>query len=225
MKSRLLSNGCSFNTPRPKDGVETFVSKEIAKHYNLEHTNLAMGGRGNKRIGFTTKWYFELEKEAGQDSFVVIGWSSMVRNDYVSSDKHKVDRIDRTEIGWRTWKTTDEIKWLQGFKGYDIENTLRMDFLDCVINLQSYLKLNKIPYVMYNALPNYNDDTILDFDVLSEAIDMTRFFAPSTSHMEWIQQRGFVVSENDPHPSEEGHKIWAKQLIEFIDANDLRTYK
>ena len=67
MKSRLLSNGCSFNTPRPKDGVETFVSKELAEHYNLEHTNLAMRGRGNKRIGFTTKWYFELEKEAGKE--------------------------------------------------------------------------------------------------------------------------------------------------------------
>ena len=27
----------------------------------------------------------------------------------------------------------------------------------------------------------------------------------------------------DPHPSVEGHKRWAEQLKEFIDANNLRT--
>ena len=44
-------------------------------------------------------------------------------------------------------------------------------------------------------------------------------------YLEWIKQRGFIVSENDPHPSQAGHELWAKQLIEFIDANDLRTHK
>jgi lysophospholipase L1-like esterase len=32
-----------------------------------------------------------------------------------------------------------------------------------------------------------------------------------------------IVSPNDPHPSAEGHRIWAEQLMEFIDANNLRT--
>jgi hypothetical protein len=34
--SKLFSNGCSFLTSRPKDGVETFVSRELARDYNLE---------------------------------------------------------------------------------------------------------------------------------------------------------------------------------------------
>ena len=31
---RLFSNGCSFLTPRPKDGVDTFVTRELADSYD-----------------------------------------------------------------------------------------------------------------------------------------------------------------------------------------------
>ena len=61
--SKLLSNGCSFLTPRNKDGVETFTTKILAQNYELELINLAMGGRGNTRISFSTKVYCEQNKE------------------------------------------------------------------------------------------------------------------------------------------------------------------
>ena len=35
--------------------------------------------------------------------------------------------------------------------------------------------------------------------------------------------KNLIVSPNDPHPSAEGHQQWTTQLIEFIDANNLRT--
>ena len=57
--SKLFSNGCSFLTPRPKDGVNTFVTQILAEQYNLQLFNLAMGGRGNDRISFTTKLWFK----------------------------------------------------------------------------------------------------------------------------------------------------------------------
>ena len=43
----LFSNGCSFLTPRPKDGINTFTTKIIAEQYGMQLENLAMGGRGN----------------------------------------------------------------------------------------------------------------------------------------------------------------------------------
>ena len=52
---QIFSNGCSFLTPRPKDNVDTYVSKIIAEGYGTDLHNIAMGGRGNKRINFTTK--------------------------------------------------------------------------------------------------------------------------------------------------------------------------
>ena len=56
--SKIFSNGCSFLTARPKDGVDTFTSEILSKQYGNQLFNLAMGGRGNERICFTTKLWF-----------------------------------------------------------------------------------------------------------------------------------------------------------------------
>ena len=219
--SKLFSNGCSFLTPRPKDGVDTFVSKLLAEDYNLELFNLAMGGRGNTRISFSTKVW--CEQNNNEDVFAVIGWSSAVRNDYITDDGWKKDRIPGTDLTWRTWKTLDNVSFIRKHKGWDIENNLTMNFLDNVFDLQNYFERRRIPYVMYNSLPNDFGNGTEDFTVIRNAINMDRFFNPTVSQLEFVSDKNFVVSPNDPHPSQEGHIQWAKQLKEFIDANNLRT--
>jgi hypothetical protein len=219
--SKIFSNGCSFLTPRPKDGVDTFVSKIIAENYNEELFNIAMGGRGNTRISFSTKVWCEQNKD--KDVFAVIGWSSAVRNDYITDDGWKKGRIPGTELTWRTWKTLDNVSFIRKNKGWDIENNLTMNFLDNVFDLQNYFERRRIPYVMYNSLPNYFGNGTEDFNVIRNAINMDRFFSPTVSHFEFITDKNLIVSPNDPHPSAEGHEQWAKQLKEFIDANNLRT--
>ena len=219
--SKLFSNGCSFLTPRPKDGVETFVSRELAEAYELQLTNLAMGGRGNARISFSTKVWFE--QNGYQDTFAVIGWSSSHRNDYVTNDGWKAGRIEGTELTWRTWKTLDNIPFIQKQRGWDVEAHATMNFLDHIFDLQNYFTNKKIPYVMYNALPNSLETTTEDFETIYKAIDITRFFNPTSSHYEYILDKKLIASLADPHPSTQGHQEWAKQLKEFIDANNLRT--
>ena len=161
----LFSNGCSFLTSRPKDGVETFTSKIIADNYNMQLVNLAMGGRGNTRISFTTKVWCEQNKP--ENIFAVIGWSSSVRNDYVTDDGWKKGRIPGTDLTWRTWKTLDNVSFIKSNKGWDIENTLAMNFLDNVFNLQNYFERKRIPYVMYNSLPNDFGNSTADFEAVS----------------------------------------------------------
>ena len=217
----LFSNGCSFLTSRPKDGVETFTSKIIADNYNMQLVNLAMGGRGNTRISFTTKVWCEQNKI--ENIFAVIGWSSSVRNDYVTDDGWKKGRIPGTDLTWRTWKTLDNLSFIKSNKGWDIENTLSMNFLDNVFDLQNYFERKRIPYVMYNSLPNDFGNSTADFEVIRNAINMDRFFSPKVSQLEFVLDKNLIVSQNDPHPNEAGHKDWAKQLKEFIDVNNLRT--
>ena len=217
----LFSNGCSFLTPRPKDGVDTFVSKIIAENYNEELFNIAMGGRGNTRISFSTKVWCEQNKD--KDVFAVIGWSSAVRNDYITDDGWKKGRIPGTELTWRTWKTLDNVSFIRKNKGWDIENNLAMNFLENVFDLQNYFERKRIPYVMYNSLPNDFGNGTADFEVIRNAINMNRFFSPTVSHLEFVMDKNLIVSPNDPHPSTEGHQQWATQLMEFIDVNNLRT--
>ncbi len=217
----LFSNGCSFLTPRPKDGVDTFTTKIIAEKYSMDLVNLAMGGRGNTRIGFSTKVWVEQNK--GKDIFAVIGWSSAVRNDYITDDGWKKGRIPGTDLTWRTWKTLDNVSFIRSHKGWDIENNFTMNFLDNIFDLQNYFERKQIPYVMYNSLPNDFGNGTEDFHVIRNAINMDRFFSPNVSHLEFVSDKKLIVSPNDPHPSAEGHNQWAEQLMEFIDANNLRT--
>ena len=121
---KIFSNGCSFLTERPKDDVDTFTTKIIAEKYNLSLVNLAMGGRGNGRISFSTKVWFEQNGTEGK--FAVIGWSSSNRNDYITNDGWKKGRIPGTDLTWRTWKTLDNVSFIRGNKGWDIENNLVM---------------------------------------------------------------------------------------------------
>ena len=218
---KLFSNGCSFLTPRPKDGVETFVSNELANNYNAELINLAMGGRGNSRISFSTKVWFEQNKN--EKVFAVIGWSSQHRNDYVTNDGWKAGRIEGTDLTWRTWKTLDNVTFIDSQRGWDIENNATISFLDHVFDLQNYFMRRDIPYVMYNALPNTLINGSKDSQVIYNSLNLKRFFQPESSHYEYVLDKKLIVSPNDPHPSTEGHVQWANMLKEFIDANNLRT--
>ena len=217
----LFSNGCSFLTPRPKDGVDTFTSKLIAEKYGMELSNLAMGGRGNTRVSFSSKVWLEQNKD--KDVFAVIGWSSAIRNDYITDDGWKKGRIPGTDLTWRTWKTLDNVSFVRKNTGWDIENNMTMRFLDSVFDLQNYFERKKIPYVMYNSLPNDFGSAMFDFQIIKDSINMNRFFSPNLSQYEFILDKGMISSKSDPHPSAEGHRQWAEQLIEFIDANNLRT--
>ena len=218
---RLFSNGCSFLTPRPKDGVETFTSKILAEQYGLELINLAMGGRGNLRISFSTKVWFE--QKGVEDVFAVIGWSSAVRNDYITDDGWKKGRIPGSELTWRSWKTFDNSGFIRNNRGWDIENNLSMNFLENVFNLQNYFERKRIPYVMYNSLRNDFGSGAVDFEVIKNSININRFYNPTVSHLEFVTDNNLIVSPDDPHPSAQGHKQWASQLMEFINANNLRT--
>ena len=98
-----------------------------------------------------------------------------------------------------------------------------MNFLENVFDLQNYFERKRIPYVMYNSLPNDFGNGTADFEVIRNAINMNRFFSPTVSHLEFVMDKNLIVSPNDPHPSTEGHQQWATQLMEFIDVNNLRT--
>jgi hypothetical protein len=221
--TKLFSNGCSFLTSRPKNHVDTFVTEILSKEYQLPLENYAKGGRGNDRVSFTTKVW--LEQNKSKDYFVVIGWSSAFRMDYIASTDPKPIRHPGTELLWQGWKMieTAGINFINSFRNWHIEDTACYRYLDNIIDLQNYFKLKKIPYVMYNALPPIFNLDKVDFKIMHSLIDMKRFFRFESSHYNFIIDNNLIVDKKDPHPSTKGHQEWAKLLKEFIDANNLRT--
>jgi len=219
---KIFSNGCSFLGPRPKDGIETYTTKVIADAWQVPLVDSAAGGRGNDRICFTTKLFFAQHKDK---FFAVIGWSSAERMDYVTNDGWKAGRFPWTKTTWRTWKVQEPtaLRFVMKQKGYDIEMTSSKRIITHVLDLQNFFQLNKIEYVMYNSLKQDFGLKNPDMKILYDQIDKKRYFKIDYSQQEFIHENGYISSTNDPHPNTEGHTLWANQLMEFIDANNLRT--
>ena len=226
--THIFINGCSFLTYRSKDGIMTHAGKELEKLMGLARGgHLAGGGRGNKRVSITTKIWCEKNPELAKKCFFVIGITSGARFDFPTNDGYKKYKFPDLESAWKTFSPQKDTPSRIFFKhlftlNLDIDQLIQYESIEATVNLQNFFKLNKYPYVMYKTI---SDTPIKNADVrtLYDMIDKKRFFKPETSHYDYILENKLVANMSDPHPSAEGHKRWAQDLKEFIDANNLRT--
>ena len=226
--SKLFINGCSFLTFRPKDNVNTHCGLELAKLMNLDvAVNLAGGGRGNKRLMWTTRTWCEKFPELAKQSFFLIGCSGGQRFDYPTGDGYKAHKFPTMKTTWKTWDPNRDDDTRKFFKylfktGADLDQMTQVESILALLDLQDYFTNKGYPYLFYNTLSDAectNEDIKLMFD----KINKRRFYKPNTSHLDYTREKSQQCKPNDEHPNEEGHKDWAKQLKEFIDANNLRS--
>ena len=228
MVSNLFINGCSFLTTRPKDNVHTHCGLELAKLMELDvAVSLAGGGRGSKRMMWTTRTWCEKFPEQAEKCFFLIGSSGGNRFDYPTGDGYKAHKFPSMKTTWKTWDpnrdehTKNFTKYL--FKaGMDLEQTTQIESILALLDLQDYFQNKNYPYVFYNTLSDA-EITNEDIKFMFDKIDKKRFFKPNTSHLDYTVANKQECKPGDPHPSVQGHKDWAGQLKEFIDANNLRT--
>ena len=228
MLTNLFINGCSFLTYRPKDNVNTHCGLELAKLMALDvAVNLAGGGRGSKRMMWTTRTWCEKFPEQAEKCFFLIGSSGGNRFDYPTGDGYKAHKFPTMKTTWKTWDpnrdehTKSFTKYL--FKaGMDLDQTTQIESILALLDLQDYFQNKKYPYVFYNTLSDA-DITNEDIKFMHDKIDKKRFFKPETSHLDYTVANKQECKPGDPHPSTAGHMDWAEQLKEFIDANNLRT--
>jgi hypothetical protein len=228
MLTNMFINGCSFLTTRPRDNVHTHCGLELAKLMELNvAVNLAGGGRGSKRMMWTTRTWCEKFPEQAENCFFLIGSSGGNRFDYPTSDGYKAHKFPTMKTTWKTWDpnrdehTKSFTKYL--FRaGMDLDQTTQIESTLALLDLQDYFKNKNYPYVFYNTLSDA-DITNEDIKFMFDKIDKKRFFKPDTSHLDYTVANKQECKSGDPHPSTEGHKDWARQLKEFIDANNLRT--
>ena len=228
MPSNLFINGCSFLTTRPKDNVHTHCGLELAKLMELDvAVNLAGGGRGSKRMMWTTRTWCEKFPEQAEKCFFLIGSSGGNRFDYPTGDGYKAYKFPTMKTTWKTWDpnrdehTKNFTKYL--FRaGMDLDQTTQIESILTLLDLQDYFQNKKYPYVFYNTLSDA-EITNEDIKFMFDKIDKKRFFKPETSHLDYTVANKQGCKQGDPPPSTVGHKDWAGQLKEFIDANNLRT--
>ena len=231
--THIFTNGCSFLTQRPKEGVDTHVGMELEKLMQLEPArHMAGGGRGNKRCSITTKVWCERNPELAEKCFFVIGITSGQRFDYPTTDRYKQHKFPELATAWKTYKphintsTEKFFRYLFMTGKLDLDQLIQYESIEATLNLQNYFKVKKYPYVMYKTISDPEikiDFKYKDVRVLWLSIDKTRYFKPKTSHMDYTAENSQRCAPTDFHPSAIGHRDWAKQLKEFIDANNLLT--
>ena len=234
--THIFTNGCSFLTTRPKEGVMTHVGIELAKMLGLkEARHFGAGGRGNKRLSISTKIWCERNPVIAEKCFFVIGITSGMRYDFPMVRGYKKHKFPELNSFWKSYKPWENKATQAFFKHLDITSQLDLDqmahfeSLEATLNLQNYFKQKRYAYVMYKTLPDpelirdKRDIRHKDIYTMQSMIDKDRYFKPTFSHLEYTEQNKQHCSPDDHHPSAEGHRDWAKQLKEFIDANNLCT--
>ena len=257
--NNLFINGCSFLEIYDKKKCPTTAAHCLSEDFGINPISYASAGRGNDRIVATTKLFFYDNPSLIKDTFALIGWSHVVRKDYLTlysklkkSPKEGICRkenknqflrnikgknlVDGVHGDWKTWKFSQEVKRrLNGSIGlpdsFSIQKTLRLRYLEQVLSLQDFFKVNNIKYCMYNALTNnYSSSGAEGLDRLADNVDKSRFFQfDAQSHLQFVetsqssesQQELLTLSKTDNHPSSKGHRLWADKLNIFIRENNL----
>jgi hypothetical protein len=228
MLTKIFINGCSFLTFRPRDNVNTHCGIELGKFMGLEvEVNLAGGGRGSKRLMWTTRTWCEKFPEKAKDCFFLIGSSGGHRFDYPTNDGYKAHKFPTMKTTWKTWDPNRDDETRRFFKylfksGADLDQMTQVESILALLDLQDFFQNKKYPYVFYNTLADAKIENS-DIKFMFDKIDKKRFFKPETSHLDYTRENSQQCKPNDEHPNEEGHRDWAKQLKDFIDANNLRT--
>lgn len=225
---RLFINGCSFLTTRPRKNVHTHVGMELAKLMKMDiECQMANGGRGHKRLYWTTRTWCEKFPDSAKKSFFLIGSSGGNRFDFPTGDGYKAHKFPTMTTTWKTWDPNRDAETEKFTKylfrnGLELDHMIQIESISHLLSLQDFFTIKKYPYVFYNTLSK-PDIKNPDIQLLWDRIDKKRFFRSETSHLDHTVKNNQHCDKDDPHPNTEGHKEWATQLKEFIDANDLRT--
>jgi hypothetical protein len=176
---------------------------------------------------WTTRTWCEKFPEKAKDCFFLIGSSGGHRFDYPTNDGYKAHKFPTMKTTWKTWDPNRDDETRRFFKylfksGADLDQMTQVESILALLDLQDFFQNKKYPYVFYNTLADAKIENS-DIKFMFDKIDKKRFFKPETSHLDYTRENSQQCKPNDEHPNEEGHRDWAKQLKDFIDANNLRT--
>jgi|3_EtaG_2_1085321.scaffolds.fasta_scaffold45122_2 hypothetical protein len=194
--------------------------KVLGEKLGWETWNCGTSGVSNQTIIRTTINSIDyLESMGKKDIFVIIQLTSLLRYDSVRIElgkKNKTDFVDKRIPTFPSEIDTPQMHFLvhQMYKSVIVG----------VINLQNYLKMKKLPYLIYNAFDYKIEDNFKEFPQYNY-IDLNniynRSFKPEFKNyienkfsVKWSATESEYFVKN--HPTDISHIAWAEELYEYI---------
>jgi hypothetical protein len=194
----------------------------LASRLGTEFLKIAENGVSNEMIAR------KLPQTRLRKAFVLIGLTSCNRREALTTT--------RGNTHWQTWKMVDPkspeqykdlpfTPWIyHGETHYtpalEADGEIRTALQ--ILYMQSFLKLNKVPYLMFNALHNgFDKPRTNECRVLLEKVDQKHFYKLQGSFNEtqhgWCMKQGLSVSDIDEHPNVQGQREWADLLEPMVE--------
>lgn len=214
----LYANGCSMTYGHELENMYDAWPYRLAQNLNLNNcVNDGKPGSSNDRIVRTTiSWTANYLNQNDNKPFVVVGWSAPSRYECIIDDQW-VDIIPQWMPKHNKNIAEATIAYLTHFSD-NISDTTRT--LNYYVLLQSWLKINKIPYLFFNALHCYYSEAENYLEIIKH-IDKKRFYNFHNQNFCFHTFAKPFRSGPKGHPLEEGHLEWAKVLSNYISTNNL----
>jgi hypothetical protein len=210
MKKRLLTVGDSFTYGDELDNpADTAWPALVAAALDSTLTNLGKPGRGNTHMVRT------VVEESNNFDAVIVAWSHSDRIEI--ADEYDIfdtwpGRINvpfKHQYPWRA-NVTDY------YSRHHNDDYLYRQYLLNIVLVQSYLKLNNKPYLMFDVFGNHQDLRRTDErnNDLIKQIDTQYFIGwPDEAMVDWM---GDCLKGPRGHPLELGHQQTAEHINEYI---------
>ena len=188
--------------------------KVLGKKLGLETWNCGRNGASNDRIFRSTINSVEyLESLGKKDLFVVIGLTSLTR---FSNLEKQNDRLVYNDVHF----------WHDLMKNITNLDVVYHKHLVNIINLQNYLKMKNIPYLIFNAFDKEMESDLTKHK-LYDNIDLNNIYNKDFKphFLDYIEKKFNTNWGNDDdyfiksHPTDKSHIEWANNLHKYIKEN------
>lgn len=241
MKDKImLIAGCSHAAGYEIDGTEDSKFNRnhsfgniLASNLGYRPINTCTGGAANPSIARGVIEWFNKEYDPGTDVFVLIGWTESSRMeipfcrpswyadanpaaDWVSDSSVNFLRING---GW-PGGNEDDRKVIPYYQEFMVKNLEYQEIVsaNCVLQVQYFLKMHQVKYLMCNTMHMFSHNTYIDFYL--KQIDNSFYMCPVDNDQAFYKRYRDAGYTNTKarywHHDGVPHQLYAAELYSFI---------
>ena len=236
----VVSVGCSFSASDHADTRKTVnpgktYGDVVSEHFEAKHYNLSRSGGSLLRMNRKTLEWCSKNTDEFEDTLIIIGLTVVNRSEIWSNGLdhwyahpgHDQEETSKPGLFKIDWPLRERKKWFINFFNDKSEFLL---YTNIIIGLQSFLELNNIDHIFFDALEPVDKYWERRCDDKEDKLGYKLLFDNLVSYENWYKHPeyeslidfirktpGMGITKHDIHPGKEAHKYWGECLIEYIN--------
>lgn len=231
-------------TPDSKHNRENSFGNQLALRLDYKPVNIALAGAANQGISRSAiEWVVENYDKDKHDLFVLIGWADSSRmeipyhkptwyhehNPFVDWYGKTNNNFIRINLGYMG-HGREEKDFIAEYHRFMVSNELFLEVLSAhyILNLQYFLKMHKIPYLMCNTLFMFTTGNE-HVKWYTDQIDKVRYIDWDDNENAFYYKYASAGYKNLKakyfHHTEEPHIRYSDYLKEYIMENQLLDFE